>query len=90
MLNKLKENKKMSFITYSKFKAYFSHLAPSNPQQKFLVFLGLTLLMLSLGKTWITNQDFQMQLLIGCQQSCQPIRSHIRKSRLINHNFILG
>ena len=39
---------------------------------------------------WITNHDFQMQLLIGCQQSCQPIRSHIRKSRLVNRDFILG
>ena len=37
-----------------------------------------------------TNHDFQMQLPIGCQQSCQPIRSHIRQSRSINHNFILG
>ena len=41
-------------------------------------------------KTWITNGDFQMQLLIGCQQSCQPIKSHIRKSPLVNHNFIPG
>ena len=39
--------------------------------------------------TWITNHNFQMRLLIGCQQSCQPIRSHIRKSRLVNHDFNL-
>ena len=29
-----------------------------------------------------------MQLLIGCQQSCQLIRNHIRKSRLVNQDFI--
>ena len=52
--------------------------------------LGLSLLTLSWDKTWINNYDFQMQLLIGCQQSCQPIRSHIRISWLVNRDFILG
>ena len=52
--------------------------------------LGLALLTFSCDKTWITNHNFQMQLLISCQQSCQPIRNHIRKSWLVNHDFILG
>ena len=53
--------------------------------------LSLSVLHYPRIKTWITNHDFQMQLLIGCQQSCQPIRSHMRKSRLVyNHNFIPG
>ena len=51
---------------------------------------GLALLTLSWDKNMDSNHDFQMQLLIGCQQSCQPIRGHIRKSRLVNHDFILG
>ena len=54
------------------------------------IFLGLPLLMLSQNKNMDNyNHDFQMQLLIGCQQSCQPIRSHIRKSWLVSQDFIL-
>ena len=37
--------------------------------------------------TLLVNKDFQTWHLIGWQQSCQPIRCHVRKSLLINMEF---
>ena len=36
------------------------------------------------------NTNFQTWLLIGWQQSCQAIRSHVRKSLLINMDINQG
>ena len=40
---------------------------------------------------WVTkvNKDFQTWHLTGWQLCCQPIRSHVRKSVLINMAFIM-
>ena len=35
----------------------------------------------------IANTDFQIWHLISWQHSCQPIRSHVRKSLLTNMDF---
>ena len=36
------------------------------------------------------NQNFQTWLLFGWQHTCQPIRSHVRKSLLNNMDFNIG
>ena len=50
---------------------------------------GLHYQEMSMLKSMLVNNDIQTWHLIGWQHSCQPIRSHVRKSLLWNLTWIL-
>ena len=52
-----------------------------------LMHWGLGYWEISMLKSMSVNKDFQTWHLIGWQHSCQPIRSHVRKSLLTNMEF---